>query len=226
MLGGDVIHLKFSFNFDEMLEAHSLTRANAVSSICYTLTTFFPGLAGISVTIGDAAVDTLMLTDSFTSSVLFTDHTQQRSDFASLVYDLCTLYFTDGDGGSLIPTKRPIPYFQKHNARVLLQELAKGPQAYDRVTGLFPVMPADAIRDPDILGLALSGHTILVNFAPSFAELGKDMTAQQERLLAYGMVNTLCQDSRFQCARFFVSGTPPEGFSGEIYWPGDFFPLY
>lgn len=226
VLGGDVLNLRFSFHFEDMLEAHGLTRANVIASLCYTMTTFFPGLAGVSISIGGASVDTLMLTDSFTSSVLFTDHIQQRSDFSPLLYDLCTLFFADGEGRKLIPAKRAIPYYQKQNPRVLLQELAKGPLKSDLIPGLNAVMPVNAIRDPDILGLALSQQTILVNFAPAFLTLGQDMTEQQERLLAYSMVNTLCENQRFQCVRFFVAGTPPEGFSGRIYWSGDFYPLY
>ncbi|MDD3335651.1 MAG: GerMN domain-containing protein [Eubacteriales bacterium] len=225
-LGGQVISLSFSFTLDEMLEAHHLSRANCMASLCYTLTTFFPSVAGITVRVGEQPIETLMLNDSFTSSVLFTDMVQRRSDYATLLYDLCTLYFVDETAQSLTATLRPVPYNQKQSPRALLQELSNGPQAYDQVQGLSAVMPKDSIEDADILGLALSGQRLLVNFATSFRASGQGMAEQQERMLAYAMVNTLCNESYAQCVNFFISGTPPEGFSGKIYWYGDFFPLY
>ena len=64
----------------------------------------------------------------------------------------------------------------------LLLELSKGPQPYDEVPGLAAVMPVGSLSDADILGLALSDRTVLVNFAPAFLEAGQGMDGQQERL--------------------------------------------
>lgn len=225
-LGGQVISLHFSFNLDEMLDAYNLTRANCMASLCYTLSTFFPGIAGITATIGDSPVETLMLTNSFTSSVLFDDYIQQRSDFAVLMYDLCTLYFANEHMTALLATQRPIPYYQIHNPRTLLQELAKGPQKYDHKQGLKAIMPDNSISDADILGLALLEDTMLVNFSQAFLTIGEDMSEQEERMLAYSMVNTLCDDQRIRRVSFFASGAVIEGFSGKIYWAGDFYPIY
>ena len=109
--------------------------------------------------------------------------------------------------------------------RALLLELSKGPQPYDEVPGLAAVMPVGSLSDADILGLALSGRTVLVNFAPAFLEAGQGMDGQQERLFVYAMTNTLCENQTIGSAAYFVSGAVPEGFSGEIYWGGEFYPL-
>ena len=51
------------------------------------------------------------------------------------------------------------------------------------------------------------------------------MSEQEERLLAYSIVNTLCAGTPATSVCFFVSGAQFEGFSGKIYWPGLFYPL-
>lgn len=224
-LGGNVINLEFSGRLDNLLEDADITRANSMASLCYTLSTFFPGTAGIAVTIGSAPVETLMLTESFTSSVLFSDRVMKRSDFAPLLYDLCTLYFTDDAYSGLTAVKRPAPYYQKQNPRYLLQELAKGPKPYDSQTGLSPTLPLDCITDASILGLAKADRTLLVNFAPDFASVPEKLSGAEERMLVYSMVNTLCENNAIQSVGFFISGVQPETFSGEIYWPGLFYPM-
>ena len=107
----------------------------------------------------------------------------------------------------------------------MLCELAKGPLAGDSHPDLLPVMNEKAITDTTLLGFALSDHTLLVNFAPSFSDLGKGISPQQERLLAYALVNSLCMDERVRSICFFQSGTQFDGFTDEIYWRGLFYPL-
>ena len=222
--GGQIVYLAFGYNLDEMLEAYGLTRAQGLASICYTLCTFLPGVGGVSVSIGETPVTTLMLTEDFESSVEFQEGVERRCDFAPLLYDNCTLYLSDGQ--RLVATQRPVPYAQRGNPRDLLQELAKGPQSYDSVTGLQPAMPANALADADLLGFAADSGTMLVNFAPSVKALGESIDAQDERLFAFAMVNTLCHDERVQNVCFFLSGSQWQRFSGEIDWSGDFAPMY
>ncbi|MEG2315676.1 MAG: GerMN domain-containing protein [Clostridia bacterium] len=223
--GGQVITLRFAYTLDDMLEGYGLTRARSMASICYTLCTFFPNTAGISVSIGDSPVSTLMLTDDFQSSVVFGRDVQRRADFSSLLYNDCTLYFMSADGGKLVSVRRPIPYAHQRSPRALLLELTKGPQACDSKIGLTSPMPLGAFTDADILGLALADHTLLVNLTPAFAEIGAEMTEQQDRMLAYALVNTLCADEAISGVRFFVAGAAFAGFSGKIYWPGLFYPM-
>ena len=221
--GGRVISLDFGYNLDDMLELNGLTRAQTLSALCYTLCTYLPNISGLRVSVGGTPVDTLMLTDAFDSSVTFDQGLMTRSDFASLLYDDCTLYFTDGQ--KLVSTLRPIPYAQRQSPRQLLIELGKGPQAGDSVQGLQPVMAKEAIRDADILGLAGSEHTLLVNLAPTLEGLGDGLSAKEERWLAYAMVNTLCEDERLKSVCFFLSGSQWDSFTGEIYWGGLFLPM-
>lgn len=221
--GGQIIALDFAHNLDDMLDAYGISRSQCTASLCYTLSSFFPNVSGISLSINGTPVDVMLLTEEETAnedSAVFL-----RSNFSSLIYDYCTLYFADERTQKLTPSSRAIAYYQRTNPRVLMCELAKGPQPGDSLPDLIPVMQDKAITDTTLLGFALSDHTLLVNFAPSFAELGKDLTPEQERMLAYALVNSLCMNERVRSICFFHSGTQFDGFTGEIYWRGLFHPL-
>jgi len=219
--GGLIISLDFAHNLDDMLEAYGITRRQWSASVCYTLCSFFPNVKGVSLSISGAAVDSLMLTEPEESA----PEAFLRSDFSSLIYDYATLYFSGDDHGTLVSTQRALPYFQCTNPRILLCELAKGPQPGDSRSDLLPVMKPSAITDTTILGLALSNHTLLTNFAPAFADLFETITPEEERTFTYAVVNTLCLNSRVRNVCFFLSGSQFDGFTGEIYWRGLFHPL-
>ncbi len=223
---GQLITLDFAYTLDEMLNAHGVSRASCMASICYTLCTYFPGISGIKVTIGDQPVETLMLTDHFESSVTFHHQVLRRSDFATLLYDECQLTFTNAEGEALVSVIRPVPYYQARHPRTLLQELAKGPKPCDSRQDTLAVMLPDAIDDAAIIGLALEGNTLLVNLSAKFQDAFNGETEQAERMLAYALVNTLAQSSRIQLVHFFIAGNPFAGFGNGIFWESSFAPLY
>lgn len=221
--GGQIIALDFAHNLDDMLDAYGITRSQCTASLCYTMSSFFPNVSGLALSINGTPVDSLMLTEEDEPSE--DAHVFLRSDFSGLIYDYCTLYFVDEESQRLLPTRRAIAYYQRTTPRVLLCELAKGPQPSDSHPDLLPVMEANAITDTTILGFALSDGTLLANFAPSFAKIIKGLAPEEERMLAYALVNTLCMDERVKNVCFFQSGAQFDGFSGEIYWRGLFHPL-
>jgi len=222
-VGGYVISLDFAPNLDDMLEAYGITRSQCTAFLCYTLSSFFPNVAGITLSINGTPVDSHM------SAAEETEPTKQysfvRSDFSELIYDYCTLYFVDSETGKLTPSRRAIAYHQRTNPRVLLCELAKGPQLSDSQPDLMPVIQQNAITDTTLLGFALSDGTLLTNFAPSFEKIGKAVSPEMERQFAYSLVNTLCMNNRVKSVCFFLTGEQFETFAGEIYWPGLFYPL-
>lgn len=220
--GGAILHLDFAHNLDDMLEAYGITRKQSMASLCYTFSTFLPNVRGISVSINGEAVDSFLLSETEESpgSAL-----HLRNDFSAMLYDYCTLYFADLSSASLRASKRPVMYYHRSNPRILLQELSHGPQPCDSEPELAPVMLKKPLADIDMLGFALSDSTLLVNFSSSFDSLDAQMTAEEERLLAYSLVNTLCVDESIKSVCFFQSGSQFESASGHIYWPGLFYPL-
>jgi len=221
--GGNLITLDFASNLDDMLDAYGISRRQSMASICYTLCTFFPNASGIRVSINGSPVDSLLLTEEAEENE--TGDSLQRSDYADMLCDYSKLFFASEDRKTLIASKRPVPYYQCTNPRSLLIELARGPQPFDSLPDLQPVMVQDALSDTDLLGFSLNGQTMLVNFAPVFSKIRERMAADEERLLAYAIVNTLCMNEQMKSVCFFETGSQFEGNPGGIYWSGLFYPL-
>lgn len=216
--GGSIIQLDFAHNLEDMLEAYGVTRHQSVASLCYTLSTFFPNVCGVEVSVSGSPINLFEEDENVPDAYL-------RDAFAGMLYDYCTLYFISEENQALCASVRPVPYYQRSNPRTLLSELSRGPQPCDSQPQLLPVIHGSFLSDTDMLGFALDESTLLVNFAPSFVKIGENLTAAQERYLAYSLVNTLCTDPHFKSVCFFQSGTQFEGFTGEIYWEGLFYPL-
>jgi len=219
-LGGSLITLKFSYLFDEMLQTVGVSRASCLAALCYTMTTFLPNVAGIEVYIDSQRVDHVML--GSTSGILFDGGIQQRTDYAALLMDNCTLYFADTAGQKLIEVERPIAFYQTTSPRALLDALFEGSSIADSERNVQTLIPAGMLKDSDIIGISLDGDTLLVNFSNAFLEVGDGISAQKDRLLAYSLVNTLLHAANAKRVAFFAGGNPIEGFSDEIDWQGWF----
>ena len=159
---------------------------------------------------------------SGTSGILFEDGIQRRADFAALLMDNAALYFADASGQKLKQISRPIPFYQTSNPRALLNELFKGPSAQDSETDVAATLPAGILKDSDIIGISLSGDALLINLSNSFLEAGQGISAGEDRLLAYSMVDTLLHAASARRVAFFVGGSQIAGFTDEISWKGWF----
>ena len=220
--GGTILSLDFAHNLYDMLEAYQITKEQSMASLCYTFCTFLPNLSGINVSINGTPVESRYWTEDVEDE---TPNVLLRAQCWDRLYNYCTLYFVSEDEKTLVPSQRPIACFHSSNPRHLLRELSRGPQTYDSQPALLPVMPKDALRDTDMLGFALSGETILANFAPTFKKVLQAMEGPEEQLFAYSLVNTLCMEERIKNVCFFQSGNQLDTFSGSIYWAGLFYPL-
>ena len=219
--GGKRITLRFDATLYDMLTTMGVSRVNCFGALCYTLSTFMPNVTGIEIYVGDEHIEHVMI--GATEGLLFDNGILRRSNFSQFLMDTCTLYFADAQDNRLVAVRRPISFYMRTNPRALLLALFGGPTIADDVQGLKPVVPYGLFSDADILGLSLTDRTLLVNLSIQFSQAGKGITAQQERLMAYAMVNTLLENSRANRLCFFMGGQAPTGFTGEIYWPGMFY---
>ncbi len=219
--GSRIVTLRFDPALDDMLETAGVSRASCFASLAYTLCTFLPNISGIQIYIGDERIDHVML--GATDGILFEDGMQRRAHYAQLLLDYTTLYLADADGAHLTAVKRPVPFLQVQNPRMLLLMLFRGTAQGDRPSDAQPLFGVSALTDADIIGLSLSDGALVVNLSDAFRSAGAKLTAQGERLLAYGMVNTLLNDHRANRVCFFVGGKPFEGFTGSIDWGGYFY---
>ena len=99
--------------------------------------------------------------------------------------------------------------------------IMEGPDATEQENGIKATLP-EGIREDDILGISAEGDTLLVNLSENFREAIRENGAENETLLCYSMVNTLCLNTGLRRVCFFFEGEQTEWIAGEIYWAGEF----
>ena len=208
--GARVLELYFSHSIDDMLSAYKITRTQWVASITYTLSTFFPNLTGVRIYIGGNAVNTLMLTSDFDSSINLENSIAQRNHFSSLLYNYTTLY-----NSTLEPILTPLPSQSLNHPHSLIISTAN-----------MLSFPELALTDADILGLSLNDNCLVVNFATVVWEQLSKLSPAEVRSFAFACVNALCELAPVECVQFFVGGEVISTQLGGVDWSGVFMPLY
>ena len=219
------LSLHFDADLNHLLLEAGITRSVMVSSLVYTLTTFLPGLDGVEMQIGNEKITALTPSATYLNAgetIFFQDGLMQRKYFTPFLLSHCTLYFAGADG-KLQAVSRPVPFYEACNPRAIMKQLMLGPQPFDSVSGLSPVLP-EGLRDADLLGVALEGNTLLLNFSNQLTALAAGMDSLREQHMVYAVVNTLAELRNVKKVRFFIMGEQPETFAGALFLPGDFFP--
>ena len=221
--GGQCAVLRFTQSFNDVLIAAGIPRSVMMAALTYTLTTFVPGLSGVTAYIGDELVSVVVpggVYEGADEPVNFQNGVMRRSDFSHFLLSNCTLYFSDG-AGHLTAVQRPIPYYETRSARYLINCLMQGPQPCDNAPGIQTVLP-DTLGDADVLGLGLSGTTLLLNLSQHAAADMAQVEPASERLMVYALVNTLTELRGVSGVCFFFAGAQRDSLAGVIYWPGVF----
>ena len=186
--GGQCAVLRFTQSFNDVLIAAGIPRSVMMAALTYTLTTFVPGLSGVTAYIGDELVSVVVpggVYEGADEPVNFQNGVMRRSDFSHFLLSNCTLYFSDGAGH------------------------------------LTTVLP-DTLGDADVLGLGLSGTTLLLNLSQHAAADMAQVEPASERLMVYALVNTLTELRGVSGVCFFFAGAQRDTLAGVIYWPGVF----
>ena len=221
--GGQRAVLRFQQNFNDTLIAAGVPRSVMMAALTYTLTSFVPGLNGVTVYIGEELVSAVVpngLYEGAGEPISFAEGVMRRSDFSKFLLDNCTLYLGDG-AGHLRAVQRPVPYYETRSARYLLGCLMQGPQNGDSRGDIQPVLPEN-LSDADLLGVGLRDSVMLLNFTQHFAAAAEGYDETAERLLVYAVANTLCELPAVRSVCFFINGAQPETLAGKLYLPGEF----
>ncbi len=217
--------LKFGESLNNALAEAGIARSVMMASIVYTLTTFMPQLDAVEVSIGGVPVDALAPQNTFDragETLTFANGAMQRSAFSHFLLTQCTLYFANA-AGKLVPVQRAIPHYQAGNVRFILNQLMRGPQYYDTNNTLKAVLPV-GLDDADLVGVGMEQDMLMLNFTGDLLATAEGMTPEQERLMVYGIVNTLASLPSVKRVAFFVLGEQPESLAGTVYLPGYFLP--
>lgn len=221
--GGQHAVLRFRSSFNDALISAGIPRSVMMAALTYTITTFVPGISGVTVYIGEEQVTAVVpsgIYEGAGETISFDGGMMRRSHFSAFLLSQCTLYFADGEG-KLCAVQRPVPYYQTRSARYLINCLMQGPQPCDTPGGQQSVLPA-GLKDADLLGVAVNGGRVLLNLSQHFMNACSDYDENAERLLIYAIVNTLTELPGIDRAAMFIAGSQPESLCGAMYLPGEF----
>lgn len=222
--GSFVIALHFIEEANEAFINAGIPRSIMMASITTTMCTFIPQLDGLKIQIGNEQIEGIVpggIYEKAGEQIIFSGNILRRADFSSFLLSDCTLYFADRSG-SLNLVHRPIPYQFAFNNRFILEQLIKGPQMYDSITGLLPVFSQE-MNDKDLIAIEKEGSTVHVNFTDKLISISELMPSHHARLMIYSIVNTLCNTRGVSKVRIYVNSEQPDIFAGSVYLPGEFF---
>lgn len=223
--GGVLITLRFKNIFDDVLKASNLDRNTSIAMIGNSLSTFIPNLAGIRVYIGDTMLTSLtnniveiIKTESFDNGLI------SRPILAGFIVKDLSLYYSNTQGDRLVEVKREIAEVVNVNPRTILLELFRGKIGTDYSDAESKSILNFEIKDAEILGLALDGSTLSINFAQSVFEKLKSVNGNQEKLFAYSVVNSMCKIKEVKSVMFFIDGKAIDYINGNLFWQSEFLP--
>lgn len=221
--GGQQVILHFKQAFNDALISAGIPRSVMMAALTYTVTTFVPGISGVTVHIGDELVSALVpsgIYEGAGDTIAFEGGLMRRSSFSAFLLSQCTLYFSDGEG-RLCAVQRPVPYYQTRSVRYLVNCLMEGPQPFDSKNGMKRVLP-ETLKDADLLGASVSDRRALLNFSKGLQDSCKEYSESEERLMIYAVVNTLTELPDITGTVFFIGGAQPDSLCGHLYLPGEF----
>ena len=205
---GDILWLDFAT--DPAVQTDSF---KSYLALVYTLTSFFPNLKTVYFSVLGEAVN--MSGDGFD----FSDGVTREEAMGHLAGGI-DLYFRQQGESLLVKVNRMVNEDQVWSASGRLYELMKGPKASESETasGVFPT----GITQDDILSTSISQTTLVVDLSENFKQQCQELSANQEMLLIFSMVNTLTSMNGVNSVQFLVESKKTETLAGHLYF-GDIF---
>ena len=214
--GTQQIVLNLREDAEEQLKAGNTDLACFAAAMIYTLTTFVPNIRYVSLRIGNQMTE---LKSEHFGTVTALGGLFSRESVEPFLKGSITVYFARN--GILCECEQPITRRAADSPRAQLCVIMEGPDATEQENGIKATLP-EGIREDDILGISAEGDTLLVNLSENFREAIRENGAENETLLCYSMVNTLCKNTGMKRVRFYFEGKQEEHIAGTIYWAGEF----
>lgn len=202
--GGRRVTLCFPEDMKTRIAASGADASCCFAALVMTLTTFVPALEQVCIVLGEDALTSLY--NSAQGSHLFPGGVHTRRDYSGFLMAQTTTYQPDGQ--LLTANNAVLPYRSALSARALLAALSDA--------GSLP----QGLTDADVLGLAVQDGTLLIHLSARYQDAIRRSDGDQ-RLMAYAVVNTLCEALQVRRVRFFFGGEIPAE-EGGLMWGGEF----
>ena len=208
--GEHALTLNFSSTLANYLAFSGLEIWELAGSLALTVCSFMPEIDAVRILVSGDPITICQFGDTI---LQFEGGLIRRSDFASLIGSVATLYLADSFG-ALQPVKRAVSTRSALSPRSLLSELF---YYTDRDDGQLSFPVPENVFAEDVLGIQVSGQIARVNLSANFYRCCQALDASAERSLVYCMVNTLCAMDSISAVRFYVEGVSAETMAGSIY---------
>ena len=215
--GQRLLYISLSNTTRDYMVLQGINEWQLAGAVTLTMCSFIPELDAVRLTIGDTLIERLNIRGQYHD---FPDGLMCHSDFSMYSGSVCTLYFA-ASSGKLVPVQRAVSSERSASAYMLLTQLVSGPSSAD--SSAAAVMPA-GMTSSDILGVSVQSGIASVNFSDAFYRLCQMLNAEEERLLVYSIVNTLCDLPGISSVRILIEGEQIETLSGSIYLMNDLLP--
>ena len=215
--GGKLITISFREDLQELLDGWRTDISCLAAAVTMSLTTFVPGTAAVCFRLGDKPVTDLDSSRYRVGTIL--GGLMRRNVFETFLTGSTEVYFVKD--GKLIRTEKPVDRDMADSPRAQLSALMQGPDSVEKEKGIISPLPEDA-GEEDVLGISADGDTLLVNFTSHFRDAVEAQGPENEMLLCYAIVNTLCSNTGMKRVCFFFEGEQTEEIAGRIYWAGEF----
>lgn len=181
---------------------------NAVPALALTLYHLYPDMQNI-------AVEILVQTEEGYDTVY--SYSSEISGFLSLIRTNFQCYFPNESFSGLTARTATVNAYDELTAsRELLANILEGQTGgMDELENLLSPQ-GDMLYSEAVLSVYRTGECLNINFSRAFHEALGVLSYDQERCLAYAIVNSLCLNSGFEEVRFLADGAPIETFGRYI----------
>lgn len=171
----------------------------ARASIVYSLLGFYPGVDRIRFTVNGTALD---------------NSTYTKEDFKSFIGATVRLYFPNADSTMLMPVDRTVAQDVASYPSTIVSELIHGPAQTDSST-LWPVFPS-GVTLKDVNSVYTADDIVVVDFNNSILPKLKGLTADDEMLMVYAIINSLTNLPDIRLVQFTVDGKRVQFLAGTM----------
>ncbi len=126
-----------------------------------------------------------------------------------------SLYLPDSDMLSLVPVSRTVYAGAASDPKTYIKELMRGPLGTDSA-GVTACVTED--MDINMLNsIEVRGDVVYVDFTESFADAARSMTENEERMMFYSFINTLCSITKIRSVQFLIDGHIVDDIGGKMH---------
>ena len=127
-----------------------------------------------------------------------------KQDFKSYIGASVRLYFPNADSTMLMPVERTVSQNVATSPSTIVEELINGPAQTDS-TALWPAFPSGVTLE-DVNSVYIAGDIVVVDFNRSILPKLKGVTADDEMLMVYAIINSLTFLPNIRLVQFLVDG--------------------